>query len=36
VLEKLVLERVAPAVSIRDMIEAAELPWSEQHGAVFG
>lgn len=36
VLEKLVLERCPPVVSIRDMIAAADLPWSEQKEAVFG
>jgi hypothetical protein len=34
VIEKLVLERCPPAVSIKDMIGAADLPWSEQEGAV--
>jgi hypothetical protein len=36
VLDKLVLERQAPAASIKDLIEAADRPWAEQHGAVFG
>lgn len=36
VLEKLVLQRRPPAVSIRDMIAAADLPCGEQDSAVFG
>ena len=35
VLEKLLLGRVPPAVSIKDMAAAAELPWAEQPAAVF-
>jgi hypothetical protein len=35
VLEKLLIERVAPVVSVKDMAAAAELPWTEQMGAVF-
>ena len=35
VLEKLLIERVAPVVSVKDMAAAAELPWTEQAGAVF-
>lgn len=36
VLEKLLLGRVPPAVSIKDMAAAAELPWGGQDEAVFG
>ena len=36
VLEKLLLERVAPASSVKDLAGAAELPWAEQIAAVFG
>lgn len=36
VLEKLLVARVAPAVTIKDMAAAAELPWAEQEAAVFG
>lgn len=36
VLEKLLIQRVAPAVSIKDMVVAADLPWAEQEAAVFG
>jgi hypothetical protein len=36
VLEKLLVGRVPPAVSIKDLAMAAELPWGEQPAAVFG
>ena len=36
VLDKLLVGRMAPAVSIKDMTAAAELPWAEQEAAVFG
>ena len=36
VLEKLLVGRVPPAVSIKDLAMAAELPWGEQAMAVFG
>lgn len=36
VLERLVLERRPPAVSIKDMIAAAGLPWSKQESMLFG
>lgn len=36
VLEKLVLKRSPPAVSIKDLAAAAELPWAEQPSTVFG
>jgi len=36
VLEKLLVARVAPAVTIKDMAAAPELPWAEQEAAVFG
>jgi len=35
VLEKLVLERCPPALSVKDLAGAADLPWAEQAGAVF-
>ena len=35
VLEKLVLQRRPPALSIKDTVAAAELPWVEQEAAVF-
>ena len=36
VLEKLLVGRVPPAVSIKDLAMAAELPWAEQPATVFG
>ena len=36
VLDKLLISRVPPAVSIKDMAAAAELPWADQEAAVFG
>ena len=36
VLDKLLVSRVPPAVSIKDMAAAAELPWAEQEAVVFG
>jgi hypothetical protein len=36
VLEKLVLERCPPAVSIKDLAVVADLPWAEQHATAFG
>lgn len=36
VLEKLLVGRVPPAASIKDMAAAAELPWAEQEAVVFG
>lgn len=35
-LEKLLIARVAPAISIKDFSAAAELPWADQKTAVFG
>jgi len=35
VLEKLLIERVSPAVSIKNLATAAELPWAEQNSAAF-
>ena len=35
VLEKLLIKRAAPAVSIKDMIVAADLPWAEQEAEIF-
>jgi len=35
VLEKLLIGRVPPAVSIKDLAMAAELPWGEQNTAAF-
>lgn len=36
VLEMLVVARIPPAVSIKDLASAAELPWAEQPETVFG
>lgn len=36
VLEKMLIARAPPAVSLKDLALAAELPWAEQAGAVFG
>ena len=36
VLERLLVQRVPPAVSIKDMAMAAELVWEEQVAVVFG
>lgn len=36
VLEKLVLTRCPPAVSIKDLAAAADLAWEDQQAAVFG
>jgi hypothetical protein len=36
VLEKLLIARVSPVVSVKELAEAAELPWAEQAGVVFG
>jgi hypothetical protein len=36
VLEKLLVERVPPAVSIKDLAMAAELPWGAQKAVAFG
>ena len=33
--EKLLVQRVPPAVSIKDLAAAAKLPWVEQNSAVF-
>ncbi len=35
VLEKLLINRVPPAVSIKEMTAAAEFPWADQETAVF-
>jgi hypothetical protein len=35
VLEKLLIARIAPTVSVKDLAAMAELPWAEQVGAVF-
>lgn len=35
VLQKLLISRAPPALSIKDLAAAAELPWSEQEDAVF-
>lgn len=35
VLEKLLIARVPPAVSVKELAAAAELPWVEQDAAVF-
>lgn len=36
VLEKLLIHRIPPALSLNDLIAVAELPWAEQIDAVFG
>ncbi|MCX7864529.1 MAG: hypothetical protein N2423_05785 [Novosphingobium sp.] len=36
VLEKLLIDRVAPAVSVKDLARIADLPWAEQPATVFG
>ena len=35
VLEKILIERVSPAVSLKDMSTAADMPWGRQAEAVF-
>lgn len=35
VLEKLLIQRAAPAISIKEMVIAADLPWAEQEAMVF-
>ena len=35
VLEKLLIARIAPTVSVKDLAAVAELPWVEQEAAVF-
>jgi hypothetical protein len=36
VLERLVIARDPPSVSVIDLVEAVNLPWSEQMEVVFG
>lgn len=36
VLEKLLIQRIPPALSLNDLVVVAELPWAEQVEAVFG
>ncbi|MCB5425918.1 hypothetical protein H0274_11665 [Altererythrobacter sp. CC-YST694] len=36
VLDKLLVGRMSPTVSVKDMAAAAELPWAEQEATVFG
>jgi len=36
VLEKLLIHRIPPALSLNDLIAVAELPWAEQMEVVFG
>ncbi len=36
VLEKLLIHRIPPALSLSDLIAVAELPWAEQNKVVFG
>jgi len=36
VLERLLVQRVPPAVSIKDLAAVADLPWAEQVAAAFG
>ena len=35
VLEKLLIARVSPVVSVKELAEVTELPWAEQAGVVF-
>lgn len=35
VLEKLLVQRIPPALALNDLIAAADLPWAEQMGPVF-
>jgi len=35
-LEKLLIHRIAPALSLNDLIAVAELSWAEQMETVFG
>jgi hypothetical protein len=35
VMEKLLIARMSPAVSVKELAEAAELPWEDQEAAVF-
>jgi hypothetical protein len=36
VLEKLLIHRIPPALSLNDLVAVAELPWAEQFDPVFG
>jgi hypothetical protein len=36
VLERLVIRRVPPALSLNDLVAVADRPWAEQMDAVFG
>ena len=36
VLEKLIIARVSPVVSVKELAGATELPWTEQETVVFG
>ena len=36
VLDRLLIQRAAPAMSLKELIAATELPWCEQPSAVFG
>ena len=35
VMEKLLIARVSPVVSVKELADATELPWAEQEAAVF-
>lgn len=35
VLEKLLIARVSPVVSVKELAEVTDLPWAEQAGVVF-
>ena len=35
VLEKLLIARVSPVVSVKELAEVTELPWAEQAGVIF-
>jgi hypothetical protein len=34
-MEKLLIARVSPTVSVKELAETASLPWAEQAGVVF-
>ena len=36
VLEKLLIHRIPPALSLNELVGAPDLPWAEQMAAVFG
>jgi hypothetical protein len=36
VLDRLLIQRAAPAMSLKELVAVSELPWSEQEAVVFG